>query len=109
MLDRRDLLDDRPDRRRRAGGRRGAVAEVAGDAVRLARHDDEAVVERVAVDADRVEALVDLERDGLARVLERRPARRAPRASSRVRRKTSGRWSASSNSSSASIRPSTRT
>ena len=72
-------------------------------------HDDETVVERVAVDADRVEALVDLERDGLARVLERRPAATRTAASKRVRRSTSGRWSASSNESSASIRPLTRT
>ena len=57
------------------------------------------------VDGDGVETLADLEGDRLARA--RRPsASRDRRASwSRARRRTSGRWASSSNSSSASIRP----
>ena len=58
-----------------SGARSG---EVRGPSDRLARHDDQPGIERVDVDRDRVEALVDRERHGLAVVLERPPRPSGP-------------------------------
>ena len=87
------------------GPGRDAVGDVGRGADRFARDDDEPGVERGVVDGDPVEAVADLERDPLAAVLEGRPSASSRRTWRRVRRKTSGRWASSSNSSSASIRP----
>ena len=108
MLDRRDLLDQQADRRLGCGPGRHPIDEVGRGPDGFARDDHEPDVERGVVDGDRLEALADLEGHPLPAVLERHPRRRAGRCS-RVRRKTSGRWASSSNSSSASIRPRTLT
>ena len=91
-----------------------ALAEVAGRArgSPAARRRGRRSARR-GVDADLVEALADDEgRPARVDAVERRPrpaAARPARQRSVVRRRTSGRWSASSNSASLSMRPSTRT
>ena len=109
VLDRRDLLDQQADRRRRAPSRRDAVGQVGRGPDRFARDDHEPDVERGIVDGDRVEALAELEGHRARGRPRTTPSGRRARSCSRVRRKTSGRWASSSNSSSASIRPRTRT
>ena len=73
MLDGGELLDPRADRRVRSVAFRNAVGQVGRSAHGFARDDDQAVSQGVDVDRDRVEALVDGERNGLAMVLERPP------------------------------------
>ena len=109
VLDRRDLVDPQPDRGRRWGPRRDAVGDVGGGPDRFARDDDEARCRgrrrrwrsRRGPRGPRTAT-----RSRRSSNVTQPPSRRSWR---RVRRKTSGRWASSSNSSSASIRPSTRT
>ena len=109
VLDRRDLFDAEPDRRRprasRAGrdrGRRPRCRPIRG-ARRRARH-------RGRRRRRRCRRGRRGPRRGRAPGCPRRsPSPSSRRTWSRVRRKTSGRWASSSNSSSASIRPPTRT
>src|SRR3954469_15642979 len=74
VLDRAQLVDHDPDRCLRARVRRSVRREVGGGSNALARHDDEPLVQVISVDGDRVEALVDLERNGLAFDVPRLPA-----------------------------------
>ena len=75
MLDRGDLFDAQPYRRI---GRKvaGPVQHVRRRPDGFASDDDQPAVQRVRVDPDLVQALVDLEGDRLAVVLECGPARR---------------------------------
>src|SRR5439155_18902284 len=73
MLDRRHLLDARPDGGRGWSPIRDAIRQVGGGPDRLPRDDDQATVELVDIDRDRVEALREREGHGLAVILERAP------------------------------------
>ena len=64
-----------------------AVGHVGGGPDRFARHDDEAVVERVGVDGDPSRPSRTSNGTRLAAVLDRAPSRRRPGPASRVRRK----------------------
>ena len=83
VLDRRDLVDARPDGRIGRESRRDPVRQVGGRADRLAWDDDEPGIQRCVVHADRVEALADFEPDGLSLVLEHPPVAAGPRLETR--------------------------
>jgi hypothetical protein len=104
VLDRRHLVDPEAKRcrRRRAGG--GAVRCIGDGADGLPGQHDETVIDRGLIDRDRIEALADLEVDCLALLVDGRPSAAIP-SWNRSRRRTSGRWASSSNSSAASMRP----
>ena len=109
VLDARHELDDE------AGGQlvghvvRDAVAQVADDPDALARDHDEPVPDRRAIDGRSRRGLRGSRRGRPRGPPRGRASRPSRMAWMRVRRRTSGRWSASSNSASLSIRPSIRT
>ena len=73
MLDGRHLVDAGTDRRVGCDAVRRAIRHVGSPADRFARNHDQAGVEGVDVDTDRVEALVHDKRHGPAMILERSP------------------------------------
>ena len=109
MLDRRDLLDAEPDGRRRVRARRNAVRDVG----RACPTDSRGMTTSPASSAESSTAIPSRPSRTSKSTRSRRSSNETQRLSlrswRRVRRKTSGRWASSSNSSSASMRPLTLT
>ena len=78
MLNRRNLLDPHPRRRRTGRSGRNVVGDLARRAGRFARQNDEPLVKGGMVDGDAVQALSDLERHRVQLILDRFPAPTAP-------------------------------